>query len=91
MTMARQAMANPTPPQTDEYVTPDLGQAAFCVALEMPLLAVRTEAGRGFFVFPAAARAVGAKFFQPGGDLVSARRFHMALRDLRALAREAVR
>lgn len=84
-------MQTPTGINQDEFVTPDLGQASLCVALEEPLLAVRAEAGRALFVFPGTARAVAARFFQPGGDLVSARRFHMALRDLRGLAREAVK
>ena len=81
----------PTTTQADEFLTADLGQAALLVALEVPLLEVRNDGRRAIFVFPATAEPRARKFFQPGGDLVSARRFHMALRDLRGLAREATR
>lgn len=83
-------MAKPTPPRTTEYVTPDLGQAAFCVAWEAPFLTVRAEGGRALFVFDAAAEPIAQRFWMPGKDSVSARRFHAALRDLRAVARQVV-
>lgn len=84
-------MLNPTTASTDEFVTSDLGQSAYLLALEFPLLAVRSNGRHAFFVFPAPAREIAQQFFRPGQDLVSARRFHLALRDLRGLAKEAVR
>ncbi len=81
----------PTSIQSEEFLTADLGLAAFLTALDAPLLAVRFDGRRAIFVFPATVESLGRKFYQPGSDVVSARRFHMALRDLRGLAREAVK
>lgn len=72
---------------TDEFKTSDLGQAAFLVSREIPLLRVDREDWRATFVFPAPAEAVARLFYQPGKDTVSARRFHLSLRELRGLAR----
>lgn len=83
-------MKTPTT-QPDEFLTGDLGQAALVVANDVPLLEVRSKGRHAVFVFPATAEPLARKFFQPGKDLVSARKFHMALRDLRGLAREATK
>lgn len=72
---------------TDEYTTSDLGQAAFLLAREMPLLRVDHQGQRATFVFPASAGGVAWLFFRPGQNLVDARRFHLSLRELRGLAR----
>ncbi len=73
------------PPQ--EFQTSDLGVAAFLVAHETPLLRVETDAQRCVFVFPGEAADVALRFYQPGRNLVDGRRFHLALRELRGLAR----
>jgi len=80
-------MNQPVTTPTDEYSTSDLGQAAFLLAREAPLLRVDNEGGRARFVFPAAAGELSKLFFQPGRNLVDARRFHFNLRELRGLAR----
>lgn len=71
---------------SDEYLTSDLGQAAYLVACDVPLL--RVDPGdRATFVFPGPARERAMLFFQPGRGVVEARKFHLALRDLRGLSR----
>lgn len=84
------AMTTPTSSGPDEFVTHDLGESAFLAAHDVPVLAIRTEGRRVSFVFPPTAAPLARRFWRPGQDLVSARKFHMALRDLRGLARRAV-
>ncbi len=71
----------------DEYTTSDLGVAAFLVARDTPLLRVDTSATRALFVFPCSAARLAPLFYQAGQNTVDGRRFHVALRDLRGLAR----
>lgn len=80
-------MNQPETIPADEYVISDLGQAAFLLAREQPLLRVDHDGERATFVFPGSAKAVGRLFYQPGQNLVDARRFHLSLRELRGLAR----
>ncbi len=80
-------MSKPTATPADEFETSDLGIAAFLVAREFPLLRVETGEARVRFVFPASAEEATRLFYQPGRDLVSARRFHLSLRELRGLTR----
>lgn len=78
----------PQPKNTlDDFRTSDLGIAAALVAWEQPLLRVSTNGGRAVFIFPPSAAALSRRYFEVGKDLVSARRFHLALRELRGLAR----
>ena len=79
----------PTDP-IDEYTTSDLGEAAYLVAKGLPLLRVDRGAVRATFVFPGNAQRVVPSFRLPGSNLVDARRFHAALRELRGLARGEV-
>jgi len=72
---------------TDEYATSDLGEAAYLVAKGLPLLRVDHGTVRATFVFPAGAQRMAPSFRLPGSNLVDARRFHAALRELRGLAR----
>jgi hypothetical protein len=78
-------------PTTDEFETSDLGEAAFLVAKSLPLLRVEHGPVRATFVFPGAAARVAPAFRLPGSNLVDAKRFHAALRELRGLARGEVR
>ncbi len=71
----------------DEYRTSDLGQAAYLLARDVPLLRVDHEGDRATFVFPGTARGTGRLFYHPGQNSVDARRFHLSLRELRGLAR----
>lgn len=85
------AMVSPTsggPPE--EFTTSDVSEAAFLAAQDVPVLALRTDRRRVTFVFPPTAAPLAVRFWQPGQDLVSARKFHMAVRDLRGLARRAL-
>ena len=84
--MRMQQMTKPRPAPADEYGTSDLGVAAFCLSLDLPLL--RVEQGeRVRFVFPGSAKNTAALFYQPGRNLVDARKFHISLRELRGLTR----
>lgn len=74
-----------TPPQT--FCTTDLGIAAFLVAHEVPLLRVDADEHLSLFVFPVHAAEIAVRFCQPGQNMVDGRRFHLALRELRGLAR----
>lgn len=76
---------------SDEYRTADLGVGAFLVARGAPLLRVEWDGSRAFFVFPAAAEAAARLFYQPGQNVVDARAFHVALRELRGLTRHSER
>ncbi len=71
----------------DEFHTSDLGEGAYLVAKGLPLLRVDHGAVRATFVFPASAARVAPSFRLPGINLVDAKRFHAALRELRGLAR----
>ena len=73
--------------QPSEFRTDDLGVAAFLVAHEVPLLRIDVEEQRSCFAFPAHAKDIALRFYQPGRNLVDGRRFHLALRELRGLAR----
>jgi hypothetical protein len=81
-----QSTTTPTDP-TDEYTSSDLGQSAFVLTCEWPLLRVDHDGPRAVFVFPGPARDVARLFFMPGRNLVDARKFHLNLRELRGLAR----
>jgi hypothetical protein len=84
--MRMQEMAKLRATPADEYGTTDLGIAAFLLARDLPLL--RVEQGeRVRFVFPGSAEETAVLFYQPGRNLVEARKFHMGLRELRGLAR----
>jgi hypothetical protein len=72
---------------TAEFQTSDLGVAAFLVAKALPLLRVDHGSERAVFVFPADAALVARTFHLRGSNLVDARGFHAALRELRGLAR----
>jgi hypothetical protein len=84
--MRMQEMTKPRATPADEYETSDLGIAAFCLARDLPLLRVE-QAERVRFVFPGSAKDTAALFYQPGRNLVDARKFHMGLRELRGLTR----
>jgi hypothetical protein len=71
----------------EEYRTPDLGIAAFLLSKEVPLLRVDNAGERAFFVFPGGTEKTAQLFYQPGKNMVDARRFHLNLRELRGLAR----
>ena len=81
-------MALPETPTLDEYETSDLGVASFLVARDIPLLRTDNRSERTSFVFPGTAEEIARGFYQPGKDLVSARRLHAALRELRSLTRQ---
>jgi hypothetical protein len=85
--MRMQQMTTPrATPAGDEYETSDLGIAAFCLALDLPLL--RVEQGeRVRFIFPGSAEDTARLFYMPGRNLVDARKFHISLRELRGLTR----
>lgn len=84
--MRMQRMTKPRATPADEYGTSDLGIAAFCLSLDLPLL--RVEQGeRARFIFPGSAADTARLFYQPGRNLVDARRFHISLRELRGLTR----
>ncbi len=83
-------MSKPIALSPDEYRTADLPVAALLVTLEVPLLAVRSDGRRALFIFPRSAEATACRFWQPGEDSVSARRFYMSLRELRGMARGAL-
>jgi hypothetical protein len=83
----RHEMNQPEDIPSSEYATSDLGQAAFLLAREIPLLRVEREGERARFVFPVSASETSKLFYQPGRNMVDARRFHMNLRELRGLAR----
>ena len=80
-------MNQPTLSPPDEFATPDLGVSAFLVASGFPLLRVDTGTARAQFIFPGSAAETAHLFYQAGRNSVDARRFHVALRDLRGLAR----
>ena len=81
-------MRQTIPTNGDEFLTPDLGLAAFLVAKALPLLRVDHGPDRAQFVFPRTAVAVARTFHLRGSNLVDAKSFHAALRELRGLARE---
>ena len=69
---------------TEFFITSDLNQAAFVLALNHPLLRVEGERGeRHHFYFPMSAREDALTFF--AGGMIRARTFSSALRDLKAL------
>jgi hypothetical protein len=72
----------------DEFLTSDLGEAAFLVAKAIPLLRVEHGPDRAAFVFPGGAATLARTFHLRGSNLVDAKSFHAALRELRGLARE---
>jgi len=80
-------MAMPMPPSTiaDEFRTRDLGISAFLVARETPLLRTEQEGRITIFVFPGSAETLARLFYHPGQNTVDARKFHVALRELRGL------
>jgi hypothetical protein len=82
-----QQMSRPRSTRLDEFRTSDLGIAAFLVAQETPLLRVENGGERTFFVFPGSAEEAASRFYQPGKNLVDARRFHFSLRELRGLTK----
>ncbi len=66
------------------YATPDLGQAAFLVALGHPLQGVEpVNDRRKRFVFPAAAQEAAERYYQ--NVPIPARAYFNAVRDLKAL------
>lgn len=71
----------------DDFLTSDLGEAAFLVAKALPLLRVEHGPDRAYFVFPSGAAALARTFHLRGSNLVDAKSFHAALRELRGLAR----
>lgn len=71
----------------EDFRTSDLGQAAFLLAKDTPLLRVEHEGPRAFFIFPETAKSIAELFYFPGKNLVDARRFHLSLRELRGLSR----
>ena len=79
---------NPSPVASDEFSTSDLGQGAFLLAKDFPLLRVDQTAPRVAFVFPKGAEQTARLFYQPGQNLVDARKFHLSLRELRGLTRQ---
>lgn len=79
-----------TQPDQDELQIGDLGQAAWLVALGQPLLSIRSNGRRAYFCFPSTARPLAQRYFEGSGEAALVRRFHLCLRDLRGLAREAV-
>jgi hypothetical protein len=84
-------MASPTTLQPTEYVTRDLPLAAWLVTVGEKLVGVRTDGARALFVFTGTAEAVARRFFEEHQDVVLVRRFHRNLRELRGLAREAIK
>jgi hypothetical protein len=82
-----QQMTRPRSTQPDEFHTTDLGIAAFLAAQDVPILRIENGGERCFFVFPGAAEPMAAQFYQPGANLIDARRFHFSLRELRGLTR----
>jgi hypothetical protein len=81
-------MTNTIPTTREEFQTSDLGLAAFLVARALPLLRVEHGPERARFVFPQSAAALAQTFNLRGSNLVDAKSFHAALRELRGLARE---
>lgn len=75
-------------PESDEFGTSDLGQAAFLLVRELPLLRVDHGGERVVFVFPGSAEQTAHLFYRPGQNLVDARKFHLSLRELRGLTRQ---
>lgn len=69
------------------FLTHDLGIASYLVAKDWPLLRVEHAGARAVFAFPPGAAQAAGTFRLPGSNSVDARRFHLALRELRALAR----
>lgn len=84
-------MGTQTSTSHDEYSTHDLGVGAWLLAHGQPLLNIRSEGRRAVFVFPRTAQPLAQRYFEANGDGALIRRFHLCLRDLRGLAREAVK
>ena len=80
-------MQTPANAPPDEFTTSDLGTAAFVVAKDFPLLRVDRSDTRVRFVFPGGTKTVADLYALPGRAVVDARRFHVALRELRGLTR----
>ena len=75
-------------PECSQYSTTDLALAAFLVALGHPLLSVGGQEGhRRVFCFPQGANEVAATFYRNAH--VPGRAFANALRDLKAIIRQA--
>jgi hypothetical protein len=81
-------MKTTIPATGEEFLTSDLGLAAFLVARALPLLRVEHGPLRAQFVFPQSAADLARTFNLRGSNLVDAKSFHAALRELRGLARE---
>ena len=85
--MRMHRMPQPESTRAEEFETSDLGVAAFLVARELPLLRVEHGGERVLFVFPESGERTARQFYQPGQNLVDARKFHINLRELRGLTR----
>jgi hypothetical protein len=72
----------------DEFCTADLGCAGFLIAHGVSLLGIQPSDGRRqIFRFPSTARNLARGYLR--NDLVPARAYFCAVRDLKAMLREA--
>ncbi len=72
--------------QPTEYSTSDLALAAYLAYWDFyPTRMQNGDGRRMLFVYPIAAEKIAARFWQPGGDMVSAKKFHYLLKEMRRL------
>lgn len=89
---ARSTMAKPTAIEpTHQFVTGDLGLAAWLVTVGQSIEEIRSDGRRALFCFPPGTEPIARRFWGDHQDVLLVRRYHENLRQLRGRAREAVR